>query len=210
MGADHRCKVDRVVAAHGLADADPRHGSIDEGLLARWRGDGGHEAVGYRTLADWFNRRLLRQACRDAGRATPASRLEYEYEALTGEDDLAREEVSERLRADGVDVDALRSAFVSWGTLRTHLLNCLDGEKPPQEAGDWERDSIEVARSVTTEKVETALSSLGTKGDLAGVDRTAVSVQVQLQCTECPTQAPLDIALDRGYVCADHHVEGNP
>ncbi|MEF8776427.1 MAG: hypothetical protein V5A43_07995 [Haloarculaceae archaeon] len=204
MGADHSCKVDRVVAAYDLADADPRHGSIDEGLLARWRGDGDHEAVGYRTLAAWFNRRLLRRASRDAGRTTPASRLEYEYEALTGEDDLAREEVSERLRADGVDVEGVRSAFVSWGSLRTHLLECLDGEKPPQEAGDWERDSIEVARSVVREKVETALSSLGSTGDLAGVDRTAVDVDIQLQCTACPTRAPLEIALDRGYVCAEH------
>lgn len=204
MGADHSCKVDRVIAAYGLDDADPRHETIDEGLLKRWRGDEGHEAAGYRTLASWFNQRLLRQACREAGRETPASRIEYEYGALTGEDDLVRAEVSERLRADGVDAEAVRDDFVSWGTLRTHLTECLDGEKPLTEAGDWERDSIEVARSVTKEKVESALSSLETKGELAGVDRTSVTVQIQLRCTACPTRAPLEIALDRGYVCADH------
>ena len=204
MGSEYSCKLDRVVAEFDLQGADPRHGSIDEGLLHRWRGEGGHEGMGYRSLTRWFNRRLLREASRAAGRDVLSARLEFEYDALTGEDDLDRAEVAERLAAEGVDVDAVRDAFVSWGTMRTHLTDCLGGEKSTSAGGPWERQSIAVARSVAAEKVETALSSLGTKGDLAGVDRVAVDVTIELQCTDCPTRAPLSIALERGYVCEDH------
>jgi hypothetical protein len=204
MGSDHNCKIDRVVAGYDLLAADPRHDSLHEGLLRRWRGDGDHEAAGYRTLTTWFNRRLLRAASRAAGRDVPAARLEYEYDALTGEDDLVRAEVGERLGAEGVDVEGVRDDFVSWGTMRTHLTDCLDGEKPSPDPGDWERESIDIARSVAAEKVETALSSLATKGEIADADRVAVDVGIELQCPECPTRAPLTIALDRGYVCEDH------
>ncbi len=204
MGSDNSCKVDRVVAAYDLHAADPRHEAIDEGLLRRWRGDGGHEGMGYRPLTTWFNRRLLRQASRDAGRDVPPARLEFEYDALTGGDDLARAEVRESLAADGVDVEGVRAAFVSWGTMRTHLTECLDGEKPAGETGPWERESIDVARSVAAEKVEEALASLASKGDLDGADRATVEVGIQLGCPDCPTRVPLSIALDRGYVCETH------
>jgi hypothetical protein len=193
-----------VIAEYGLDGADPRHGSIHEGLLARWRGEGSHSETGYRTLTEWFNRRLLRQVCADSGRDVGAGRVDHDYDALTGEDDLHRAEVADSLRADGVDVDRVVSDMVSWGTMRTHLTDCLDGEKASASGGDWERDTIEMARGFAREKVESALSSLETKGALDGVARTAVTVQVQVQCQECPTRVPLEVALDRGYVCETH------
>jgi hypothetical protein len=203
MSGRSGCKVDRVVAEFDLEEADPRHESIHEGLLARWRGEGSHGAVGYRTLTEWFNRRLLRQVWAEQGPVAP-SRVEWVHEALTGEDDLERAEAAERLRTDGVDADRVESAMVSWGTMRTHLTDCLGGEKDVESGGDWERDSIEMARSFAGEKVESALSSLATKGAIDGVDRSTVVVQVQVECEECPTRVPLEVALDRGYVCETH------
>ncbi|MFB6188453.1 MAG: rod-determining factor RdfA [Halapricum sp.] len=204
MDSDAGCKVDRVIETYGLEDADPRHESIGDGLLARWRGEDGHSTVGYRPLTDWFNRRLLRSVSLSHGRAIDGGRVEHDYDALTGDDDLRREEVVESLRADGIDATAVYEAMVSWGTMRTHLTECLDGHKEREPAGDWERDTIQMARSFAQEKVESALSSLETKGELRGVDRATVTVQVQIECTECPTRTPLDVALDRGYVCAKH------
>jgi hypothetical protein len=204
------CKLDRVIAEYGLEEADPAHASIHEGLLARWRGESGHSEAGYRTLTEWFNRRLLWRVCADHGRDVAAGRVEHDYEALTGEDDLRRAEVVESLGADGIDADRLRADMVSWGTMRTHLTGCLDGEKEPTSGGDWERDTIEMARSFAREKVESALTSLGSKGELDGVARTSVSVQVQVQCEECPTRVPLEVALDRGYVCGTHAERAAP
>jgi hypothetical protein len=204
MSAGNGCKVDRVVEEYGLEDVDPRYGSIHEGLLARWHGDSGHEKAGYRTLTGWFNRRLLWRVSIDHGRDTAGGRVEHNHEALTGDDDLRREEVMDSLRADGIDADRLLSDMVSWGTMRTHLTDCLDGEKESEPAGEWERDSIEMARSFAREKVQSALSSLESRGELEDVDRAAVSIQVQIQCEECPTRVPLEVALERGYVCETH------
>jgi len=203
MGSSGGCKIDRVVGAYGLAGADPRHASIHDGLLARWQGTDGHSAVGYRTLTGWFNRRLLQRACVENGRDIAGGRVDHDYEALTGDDELRRAEVEESLRADGVDADRLLEDMVSWGTVRTHLTGCLDGTKE-RAGGDWERDAIGMARSFAREKVEGALSSLGAKGDLAGLDRASVTIQVQVQCEACPTRVPLEVALDRGYVCETH------
>jgi hypothetical protein len=199
------CKVDRVIAEYDLQGADPRHESLNEGLLARWRGENGHGRSGYRTLTEWFNRRLLRVVYLDHGRETV--RVETDHEALSGDGTLRREEVVESLRSDGIDAEGVREAMVSWGTMRTHLTDCLDGRKASRSGDDWERDTVEMARSFAREKVESALSSLATKGRLDGVGRSSVSIQVHLECEECPTRVPLEVALERGYVC-DRHGSG--
>jgi len=195
------CKVDRVAERRELDD--PRYATLDAGLLARWRGDN-REAMGYRTLADWFNRRVLREAYDANGRETLGNRVENDYDALTGDDDLLRAEVEESLAADGIDVEALREDIVSWGTLRTHLKECLGGEKPDSAPSDWERDSVARARDVAAEKAAEALSALDTKGEVEGGASATVDVQVQVGCPECPARAPLDVVLRRGYVCERH------
>lgn len=204
MAARDGCKVDRAIETFDLREADPRHDDIDAGLLARWRGDGGASSMGYRPLTTWFNERLVRQALVAAGEDPFGPRVEYVQDALAGDDDLLREEVLDRLETLGVDGSALADALVSWGTMRTHLQDCLGGEKPAGGSGDWERETIDRARAFATEKVESAVGSLASKGALAGVDDDAVRVEIYLACGECPTRTPLEIALDRGYVCEDH------
>jgi hypothetical protein len=204
MTASSGCKVDRVISEYDLAESDPRHDSIHDGLLARWQGRGGHAESGYRTLSAWFNKRLLRRVYTEHGRDISGGRLDSDYEVLTGEDDLLREDLLESLRADGIDAAAVESSLVSYGTMRTHLLECLDGEKETGAATDWERESIERARAFAGEKVESAASALASKGELDGFEAASVQVQFHLQCSECPTRIPLDTALDRGYVCERH------
>lgn len=197
------CKIDRVVGAYGL-DESVEGGTVDDRLLARWTGADGRPAAGYRTLTDWFNKRLLRRVYDDHGRDSLGGRVAHDYEALTGADDLVAAEVAESLRADGVDAERVRGDLVSWGTMRTHLQGCLDGEKERAGGSDWERDAVAKARSVAAEKAESALSSLGSKGRVADAGTAAVEVGVQVTCTECPTRVPFDVALDRGYVCEQH------
>lgn len=205
MVTDASCKVDRVIEQYDLATVEPRHASLGSELLARWRGEDGHDALGYRRLTAWFNKRLLRQLFDEHGRDVLGGRVDHDYAALTGDDELQRHEVSESLRSDGIDAEGVRSDMVSWGTMRTHLQDCLNGEKPSERSRtDWEHNSVEMAKSVAREKAQAALSSLASSGDIAGVDRTSVSVQIQLQCDVCPTRVPLDVALEQGYVCEQH------
>lgn len=205
MEADDTCKVDEVIERYDLAAADPRYETLNEGLVRRWVGTDEQESLGYRPLTDWFHERLLRRVYDDHGRDSLGDRVTHDYRSLTSDDDLVREEMVESLAADDIDGRALRADFVSWGTMRTHLQECLDATKETDTAGgEWEQESVGMARSFATEKVESALSSLGSKGEIAGTENVSVTVQVQLDCEQCPTRVPFQVALDRGYVCADH------
>jgi hypothetical protein len=205
MAADSGCKVDAIIETYGLASADPVYESIDEGLLARWTGAGDRSSMGYRSLTEWFNKRLLKRVYDEHGRGSVAARLDSDYGRLRSDDDFVREEIIGSLRVEGIDGEALVQDLVSWGTMRTHLNDCLDGEKAPQNAStDWERESIEMAKSIAKRKTESALSALSEKGEIAGAADTGIGVQIQLSCASCPTRVSFDVALERGYVCKQH------
>jgi len=199
------CKIEIVSDRYDLDERETRYESVDDRLLTRWTGADGHESSGYRQLTEWFNERLLRTLYDDHGRDTTGNRVESDFEALTGDDDLLREEVRDDLRADGIDVDALQQDMVSWSTMRTHLKSCLDGEKVIRESdSDWERRSVEIAKNVATSKVNEALSSLETDEVLPAGTDAEVEIQVLLSCPECPTRVPFGDAIDRGFVCSEH------
>lgn len=203
---DEKCKIEYVSDRYDLDQFESRYDSIDEHLLARWTGDGRVKPEGYRTLTEWFNKRLLKLTYEKHGRETMGTRIESDYEALVGDDDLLREEVMDDLRADGIDPDGLTRDFVSWSTMRQHLTECLDGEKTIREStSDWERQSVAYAKNITRSKVSDALSSLDSDGKLAGGDHAEITVQVLLQCPDCQTRIPFEDAIDRGYLCGEHY-----
>lgn len=203
------CKVDIVVDRYDL-EAGAGHESVDDWLLSRWLGNDGVEPVGYRTLTREFNTRLLKQVYDDNGRDTMGPRVDGDYEALTGDDEVLRREVVEDLQSEGIDGERLRLSLVSWGTIRGHLNDCLGAEKPsPEATTDWERESVERAREHALETVHKALGSLSTKGRVERADEVDVEMPVLLTCPACPTRRPLEEALDRGYVCRDHLPPGD-
>lgn len=205
MTPRQRCKVDRALETYDLDAVVTGHDTANEYLLARWNGTDGRSADGYRPLTDWFNRRLLKDAYDESGRDTTGTRLQSEYDALTGDDELLREEVADDLRMDGIDVSGVLDDMISWSTMRHHLKSCLSGEKDRSDSTtDWERRSVAIACDQTGEKVDDALRSLDSKGTLPGGSRADVSVQVQLQCPVCHVRVPFEEALSRGYVCEDH------
>lgn len=198
------CKIDRVAEAYGLDRPNPRYDDLDEHLLARWTGGDGRRAEGYRPLADWFNRRLLKRVYDEHDRETVGVRLDSEYDALTGDDDLVRREVADDLAADGIDADAVREDMVSWSTMRHHLKGCLDGQKETGEPSDWERRSVAIARDRAETKVGDALRALDSKGELPGGRAADVDVAVRVACPQCHVRVPFVDAVERGYVCEAH------
>jgi hypothetical protein len=206
MPTDPGCKVDAAVERYGLESADPAYESIDKGLLARWKGSDDRTPMGYRSLTEWFNKRLLKQVYDEYGRDSLGARVDSDYEALRSDDQLVREEMVESLSADGIDAERVLEDMVSYGTMRNHLQECLDGDKAPQTAEtEWEHESVEMAREVAREKAERALSSLETKGRIDGVESSSIEVQIQLSCESCPTRIPLEVAVKQGYVCEKHN-----
>lgn len=188
----HGCKVCRVLADRGL-------GHYDERLLSEWRGDG-TDRKGYRRLARWLNVTLLGREMDRAGIPTLGGEAESRYDRLRGEGTEA-EEMAALLRRGGVDVERLRSDFVSYGVIRTHVLDCLDAEYDPGTPAEWETDAIDVARDHGRRKISEAVGSLVRKGDLEAGGAVSVDLSVSLECEACGTRVELPEALARGAVC---------
>jgi hypothetical protein len=188
----HGCKVCRVLAARDL-------GHYDDRILSEWRGDEDGR-TGYRGLARWLNVTLLAREMERAGLPTLGGEPESKYERLRGEDATA-EEVATLLRREGVDVERLRDDFVSYGVVRTHILDCLDAEYEPEEPTDWEPAAIDVARDHARERIGESVRALVGKGRLEAGDGVSVHLAVELECETCGTRVPLDRALRRGAVC---------
>jgi len=198
------CKVGAAIDRYSLGEG------FNQRLIDRWTGTDRPEAEGYRPLTDWFNRRLMKHAFDRNGLDTTGVRIDREYRALTGSDHLAGEEVRMSLTDSGLDVDTLERSFVSWSTMKRHLTDCLEAEKElPEAQTEWERNSIAIARGQLEAKVDAALSSLHSKGELPGGTDATIAVTVELTCPECHLRVPLETALDRGHICPDHDIAGN-
>jgi hypothetical protein len=192
MASDGGCKVCRVLDERGLDGYDDR-------LLSQWRGESG-QRKGYRQLATWLNVTLLRREMDEVGLPTLGDEAASKYERLQG-DGASAHEVEVMLEREGIDVAGLRTDFVSYGVVRTHLTQCLDAAYEDDSAGDWEREAIDIARDRAREKVGEAVRSLRNKGRLEGGDDLAVDLDVAIGCEDCDTRLPLGRALRRGRVC---------
>ena len=205
------CKVDSLTERYGLSSPDPDYNTLDEYLLARWKGADETEREGYQSLTHRFNQQLLSRFYEQYGRDATNIRLESEYDVLRGEKNLKYEEIAADLASDGIDIEKLRETLISWSTMRRHLQNCLGGKKSPStSATEWELNSVAFAQEKTKEKVEAALRSFASKQRLPKADNANIDIQVKLSCPECPTRVPLEDALERGYICRDHFPQANP
>ncbi|WP_207891116.1 rod-determining factor RdfA [Natrarchaeobius oligotrophus] len=201
------CKVGTLIDDYDLDSPRPADDSLDDYLLSRWLGDDDTQSVGYRTLTEWFNKRLLKRAYDRSGRNAMGNRLESDFEALT-DDGLVKMDTIDDLEADGIDAEALLDDMISWSTMRNHLNECLGEEKEKKEAStNWELTSVDIACDRTKQKVESAVNSLMSKGKIDEDEDVDVEIKVQLCCGQCPTRVPFDVAMNRGYVCADHRSE---
>jgi hypothetical protein len=203
------CKVGRVIEAYDLAPGDPDYENMDDYLIARWRGDAEGEAIGYRSLADHLNKRLLRTTSIEAGRQVTRPHIESEYEALRGDDTESRVAIETALEGDGVDVEALESAFVSHMALRRHFKECLGEDKDhPTSNTDWRRDSIDYATTRFQDTIEEICQSLARSDRVPDAEQAQLQTPIFLSCPECPTRVRLETALDDGYVCETHGLSG--
>lgn len=187
------CKVCRTLNGHGRA-------WMEEELVGRWRGDEG-ERHGYRRLARWLNVTLLERAMERSGQATAGDEAASRYDRLTGDDEAVADGVRELLREGGVPIDDLEPAFVSYGVVRTHMLECLDAERPPSPTTDWEADAVATARSHATDRAGAAVRARFNKGRLAAGDVPDVEVTVTVRCPVCGESADAGDALDSGVLC---------
>lgn len=203
------CKAGRVTAQHALEPPSDRADTIDEYLVARWKGTDAHERTGLRRLAEWLNKRILRAVYYRHGRTVYDVKIDAEYEVLADPDagHAERAELLVDLETDGIDGDAVVDDFVSKSTLARHLKRCVGAEKtrtPPDPGSEWELDRIRISRDQLEKNVSKPLRSLETKGRLPGADDAELAASIVLSCPHCPTRARFREAIDQGYICEEH------
>lgn len=182
---DCSCKVGRASRTYGLGDLDRR--------LRRRRAEG----ASLRDLERVVNEAILRSALRSAS-AEVVGDVAGIYDALTGSDASAgeRTEARERLSAAGVDVDAVEADFVSYGTVRSHLRECLDVDTGRETSLSVEdgTGTIEWARARSEGIVERTLDRLADQDRIAAGDLDVTHV-VRVSCTNCGRTEPVDTFL---------------
>lgn len=199
------CKVDRLTDRYELTSPRSEDASIHTYLRRRWTGADGREPEGYKSLTQWFNKRLLARIYENHGRDTVAAHLDTEYGLITDDDTVDRDELAADLATDGLDIEELDSELISWSTMRHHLKGCLDAEKEvPSASTDWEQNTVARAKQQTAEKAQSVLSSLTSKNRLPDADEAEVDVQVKLSCPDCSVRVPFEDAVERGYICETH------
>lgn len=191
-GRPSNTKVGRVIDEYGLEGMGRR-------LEADWTADG-DESRSLRELADVFNRAVLTAAMEDAGMRALDGEVDNLYRLLS-EDDVsagARTEAESRLERGGVNVEALRSDFVSHQAIHTYLTKYREVE--------YERDQPDPEQSMTKLRRlqnRTRAVSEDTLDRLRDVDAIEleeydVFVGVQVLCHECGRQTEIGDLLDAG------------
>jgi len=189
-----RSKVGRLITDYDLQD-------VGGELEARWLGDG-CERQSLRSLADWFNRRLLAARLRSAGEQPIHGEVENLYRLLT-DDNVgagARVDAETRLDDEGLDPDTVRREFVSHQAIHTYLTEFRNVSKPDSRETDRvesTRKAIQRLRNRLVAVTESSLESLIAAEELYLGDYE-VFVDVQVFCEDCGTSRSLTDVLDRG------------
>lgn len=202
MENEYGCKVCRVLDERGLE-------RYNERMIDQWQGDK-QTRKGYRELARWLNVTLLRREMDRAGLSTLGDEAESKYDRLVAGDSNAAE-IEHILEREGIDVDGLQGDFVSYGVVRTHIKECLGAEYEKSQSSEWEREAIDIATDHARSKIEDAVSSLRSKGELDAGGEIDVTVTAELECSNCHSKVPLQRAVRREYLCecsAGETVEG--
>lgn len=193
--AEPCCKVGRLVREYGLD-------GFDEELERRWTGRDG-DSASLRELQRVTNRRLLTEALIDAGVPPIDGEAENFRRILTDPQvsESRRIDARRRLESDGLDVDQVRSDFVSHQTVYNHLRTCrgVDSTDETSGAGRLEqaRSRVFGLQNRTELVTEQSLSQLGSH-DLLSPAEFDVVVDIQAVCEECGRSQDIESLLERG------------
>ena len=188
-----RGKVARVLDEHDL-------GALGDELVARWTAE--EDRMSLRELADYFNKQLLTEQLDDRQVATLAGEINNLYELLTDDNVTSgtRIQTENRLEEYGIDVDAVRSDFVTRQAMHTYLTKQREAEYDTPEAEDVierrlaELQRLESRQRAVTEKTLSTLSN----SDRFSIGEFQVLVSTRVQCSDCGRQFEVGDLLQRG------------
>lgn len=188
-----RSKVGRLIAEYEMAD-------VGQALEDRWLGRD-RESQSLRSLAEWFNKRLLDARLKQVGEDPLDGEVANLYRLLSEEDVTAgmRVDAEATLEHRGIDPDTLRTEFVSHQAVHTYLTEFRGVSK--------ERSSVDRLTSVQTTiqrlqsrlvaVAENNLQQLRSAGQLTLGEFTVI-LDVQILCEDCGESYSIADLLERG------------
>jgi hypothetical protein len=187
-------KVDRLIDVYGL-DRE-----VGAELEVFWTADDDRRES-LRSLADRFNKQLLRSALADAGRSVIDGEVSNLYRLLTDDEVSSgtRLEARRRLEEQGVAVEQLLDDFVSYQAIRYYLTEYRDAEydQPTNDPVETTREQVTRLQSRLRSVAESRLDRLR-QGDDLTLGEYRVFVDVDVLCEECDTQYSIGDLLRRG------------
>lgn len=189
-----RGKVAKLIAEYDL------EGLGDE-LEMYWTAD--DDRMSLRDLAVHCNKEVLRATLNDHAVDTLAGEVNNLYELLTDDDVTSGEriEAENRLEDRGINVDQLRSDFVSRQAIHTYLTKQRDAEysNDPGDGQIIERrlEELQRLKSRLSVVVERTLPTLR-NGERITLGAFQVLVSVRVQCADCGAQFSAAELLQRG------------
>lgn len=192
--SNSRGKVANLIEKHDLE-------GVGDELEAYWTADDDRRSL--RKLATDFNKEILRSALDSHGVDTLAGEVDNIYELLTNDEITSgiRIQAENQLKNHGINVDQLRSDFVSRQAIHTYLKkhrgakykDAIDDD----EIIDRRLNELQRLKSRLSAVTERALSLLGSSDHLT-LGTFQVLVSVRVQCIDCGTQFDVTELFDRG------------
>ncbi|MFB6169485.1 MAG: rod-determining factor RdfA [Haloferacaceae archaeon] len=189
-----RGKVERVIRQYDLPD-------LGDTLVERWQADDDRSAS-LRELETEFNVAVLEARMETAGLSPLESECRNLYRLLTDDDVSSgvRTRAVRRLQRADIDVDELRSDFVSHQAIHTYLTkhrNVTDGgdtsRVSPDDVADTVRRLVGRTRAVTRGSIERLRAA-----DRIAVGEFDVTVDVRVYCADCGSTSGLATFLSEG------------
>jgi len=186
-------KVARVLNKYDLS-------TLGDELATRWTAE--NNRMSLRQLAAYFNKQLLESRLDEKRVDMLPGEIENLYELLTDEDVTSgtRIQAENRLSEYGIDVDELRSDFVSRQAIHTYVTKQRQKtyDKPDaDETIDKRLEQLQRLKSRERAVTEQTLSTLRNT-DRINLGEFQIFSSVQVQCSDCGRQFELTALLDRG------------
>jgi hypothetical protein len=193
-GAGRRGKVERLLEEYGL------EGLGDE-LENAWTAANPNERESLRDLATRFNEQVLEAALRNAGDTILEGEVENTYHLLTddGVSSGDRKRAERRLERQGIDIDGLRSDFVSYQAIRTYLKEHRGAEQETAETNRRQKavETVQRLRNRLVTVAEDRLESLQSAGEIS-LGEFRVILDLRVVCEDCGTQQSFIALMDEG------------
>lgn len=183
-GAGRRSKVKRVLEEYELTE-------VGDELERAWTATDPNERESLRDLATRLNQRILKEALQGAGETVLEGEAENKYQLLTddGVSPGDRKRAERKLKRQGIDVEALRSDFVSYQAIRTYLMDYRDAELKTTDT-DKRESAVDIVQRLQSRLVtvsEDRLLSLHSAEEIS-LGEFRVILNLRVVCEDCGMQ----------------------